>query len=133
MKAKLSVYFDYIEAELVPVLMILKFKSGSIDWTRECFYIPVNSPFHRYMAEDFDDHVISLSIAQTELVVSPERPHHFGIHLPAVKKRINKLRGEKYAPQFLMDDIQQLVIQICDIEEVLQMNVMSVFEFRRHN
>ncbi|MCA0754880.1 hypothetical protein KP806_07445 [Paenibacillus sp. N4] len=130
MKARLSVYFDYIEAQLVPVWLIIKFKPGGIDWTQECLYIPVHLPFHRYMAEDFDDQIISLSIAQTELVVSPERPSHFGIHLPTVKQRINKLRGEKCAPRFLMDDIQQLVIQICDIEEVLQMNVMSVFAWK---
>jgi hypothetical protein len=129
-KAKLSVYFDYIEAELVPVWMILKFKQGGIDWTQDYIYVPVNLPFHRYMSEDFDDHIISLSIASTELVVSPERPNHFGIHIPTVKTKINKLRGEKFAPQFILDDIQQLVIQIYDVEEVLQMNILSAFAWR---
>lgn len=130
MKAKLSVYFDYIEAQLVPVWMILKFKPGGIDWNKDYIYIPINLPFHRHVAEDFDDQIISLSIASTELVISPERPHHFGVHLPTVKMKINKLRGEEYAPKFLMDDIQHLVIQICDIEEVLQMNVISQFLWR---
>ncbi|MDQ0114328.1 hypothetical protein [Paenibacillus harenae] len=130
MRAKLSVYFDYIEAELVPLWMIIKFKPGEIVWDQECLYIPIHSPFHRYNAEDFDDQIISLSIASTELVISPERPSHFGIHLPAVKQRINKLRGEKFAPQFLMEDIQQFVVQIGDVEEVLQMNVMSSFNWR---
>ncbi|MGG1638259.1 hypothetical protein [Paenibacillus sp. NRS-1760] len=130
MKAKLSVYFDYLEAELVPIWMIIKFKHGGIDWNQECLYIPVHLPFHRYLAEDFDDQIVSLSIAQTELVVSAERPQHFGINLPTVKRTISKLRGEKYAPHFIMDDIQQLVIQICDIEEVLQLNVISIFAWR---
>lgn len=130
MKAKLSVYFDYLEAELVPIWMIIKFKLGGIDWNQECLYIPVHLPFHRYLAEDFDDQIISLSIAQTELVVSAERTQHFGIHLPTVKKKTNKLRGEKYAPQFLLSDIQQFVIQICDIEEVLQMNINDIINWR---
>lgn len=79
MQANLSEYFDYLDAQLVPVWMILKFQPGGFDWTRGCLYKPVHSPFHRYMAEDIDDQIISLPIAQTELVVSPERPHQFGI------------------------------------------------------
>ncbi|MGO4181851.1 hypothetical protein AB4Z17_11765 [Paenibacillus sp. TAF43_2] len=130
MKAKLSVYFDYIEAELVPIWMILKFKQGGIDWSQDYIYVPVNLPFHRFMSEDFDDHIISLSITSTELVVSPERPTYVGIHLPTVKERINKLRGEKLAPQFLMDDIVQLLILVSDLEEILNMNYLSIFTWK---
>ncbi|MGG4144140.1 hypothetical protein ABEW34_13525 [Paenibacillus algorifonticola] len=111
----------------MPVWMILKFKQGGIDWVQDYIYVPVTLPFLHYMSEDFDNHIISLSIASIELVVSPERPNHFGIQLPTVKEKINKLRGEKSTPQFLLGDIHQFVIQICDIEEVWQLIAMSVF------
>jgi hypothetical protein len=110
--------------------MIIKFKPGGIDWKRDYIFIPMETPFHRIMAEDFDDQVTSVTIVNTELVVSEDRPNCFGIHFPTLKKRLNKLTGGQIAPQFTLSDFEQFVIQIADLEDILEMNIAAIFNYR---
>jgi hypothetical protein len=54
--------------------------------------------------------VLSLSIAQTELVIHPDRPGNIGILMSAVKKRLNKARADSMP--FSQNDIEQFIIQM---------------------
>jgi hypothetical protein len=117
--AQISIYYDYFDDKLCPMWMIVKFKSGSFNWTREKLYIPVNTPFERLMCHDFISTELGLTVVQDDLFVSYNKVGCFGISISRVKKRINKMRGEKYAEFFRLEDIEQLVIQVCDIEEIM--------------
>ncbi|RAV18851.1 hypothetical protein [Paenibacillus contaminans] len=125
--AKIFVFYTEHEDELAPIWMIVRFGRGNIQWDKTNVYIPVTAPFKRLRAEDFHDEVLGLSIAQTEMILHPEQAGKFGIHLPAVLKRIDKMRGEEFAMPFLLEDIEQFIIQMADIEEVLQMSVIDLY------
>ena len=116
------VYYDYFDEKLCPMWMIIKFKSGSFDWTKQKLYITVNTPFERLMCHDFISTELGLTIALEDLFVSYDRVGCFGISIPRVKARINKMRGQKYAEFFRLEDIEQIIIQVCDIEDVMQMS-----------
>jgi hypothetical protein len=120
--AKISIYYDYFDDKLCPIWMLIKYKKGAFDWNKEKLYIPVNAPFERKMCEDFYDTELTLTITQVDMFVSEHKVGNFGINIPSVKKRINKMRGEKYAEFFRLDDIEQFIIQISDIEEVMAMS-----------
>ncbi len=128
--AKASVIYDYFNDQLCPTHMLLYFGKGNFDWTKNYIYIPVNSPFKRKVAEDISEETFSLSIASTELCMNKEKEGRFGIHIPTVKSRINKLRGEEFVPHFKLEDIEQFVIQIGDIEEVLAMDKNAQYTWR---
>lgn len=128
--AKISIYYDYTDDKLCPMWMIIKFKKGFFDWSKEKLYIAVNLPFERKMTEDFMEMDLALTITQADLITSQHKVGCFGIHIPTVKKRINKMRGEKYAEFFRLDDIEAFVIQIGDIEEVMAMSSYEMYGWR---
>ncbi|MNW38760.1 hypothetical protein D3C74_158350 [compost metagenome] len=125
----ISVIYDYNNDGMWPAWLIVKPENG-FDWKREVVYVSLRTPFQRLTREDMDEFSFGLSIVQTELVVSTERPDQIGIFLPRVKERIRKIRGEEYSPFFHMGDIQHFVIQMSDIELVMQMNLASIMDFR---
>ncbi|OPH61794.1 hypothetical protein BC351_00710 [Paenibacillus ferrarius] len=128
--AKISVTYDYFNDMLCPMHMLIHFGKGNFDWSKNYIYIPVNSPFKRKRAEDILDDTFSLSVASTELVMNKDKEGYFGIHIPTVKSRINKLRGEAFVPHFQLEDIEQFVIQIGDIEEILAMDKNVQYTWR---
>jgi hypothetical protein len=126
--AKISVYYVEYEDLLAPRFLCIWFGRDVIDWDKTNIYIPVNSPFKRKLSEDFDQDVLSLSIVQSELIVNEDKPGKFGIHLPAVQKRLNKTRADTMP--YDQSDIEQFIIQMGDIEEILQLDVNSHYEWR---
>jgi hypothetical protein len=126
--AKLSVYYVEHEDGLAPRFLCVWFGKEMINWKKTHVYIPINTPFKRKLSEEFDLEVLSLSIASTELLLNPERPGQFGIHIPTVQKRLNKLRSDSMS--FIQSDIEQFIIQICDIEEILQMEVRGFYKWK---
>lgn len=126
----IGIIYDYNEEGSWPAWMIVKPEQGFFDWKQETIYIALHSPFQRFSREEMDECAFGLSIVQTELVVSTERPDSIGIFLPRVKERIIKIRSDEYTPTFHLGDIQHFIIQMSDIEIVTQMNLASVFDFR---
>ncbi|WP_240414977.1 hypothetical protein [Paenibacillus periandrae] len=67
-----------------------------------------------------------MTIIQTDLIKSFERPDHFGIYLPFVLERIEQ--NIRY-PHFDSYEIEQFILEINDLEEVLQMNIKQFYEW----
>jgi hypothetical protein len=130
MKPNISVLYDYADDQLCPMWMLIKFDRGGFDWSEDKFYVSLEAPFERKMAEDFLEEQLSLTITSVDLTVNYDIPNSLGIDIFSVKKRINKIRGEQYAISFRLDDIEQFVIQIGDIEEIMAMSRFDLFAWR---
>ncbi|WP_135553260.1 hypothetical protein [Paenibacillus cymbidii] len=126
--AKISVFYDYYEDKLVPQKMAVYYGRGVIDWSKEKAIISLAAPFKRKLAEDFSDEVLSLAISIDDLILLYDRPNHFGIHLPTVKNRLNQTRGDMMP--FDRSDIEQFIIQMSDIEEIMQMDLEGMYDWR---
>jgi hypothetical protein len=114
-----TVYYDYHhDGTIGPKWFVLKFKPGSIDWSKDFIHIPVSCPFDKQNAEDFDDSIISITVEIIDLTVNCGKLNHFGIYLPSIKKRV-ELHG------YDVGDIRQFVMLAADIEEVLQVKVFA--------
>lgn len=48
--------------------------------------------------EEITDDSFGLLISPEELVTNSELPDHIGLHLPRIKRRIQKIRGEQFVP-----------------------------------
>lgn len=114
--AKVKVYYEhfYESDRLAPIWYVINFGFTKIDWSKKTMYVPLNAPFERQNMEDFSDVVMGVSIEISDLTLNPERPKSFGIHLPLVKERIEKLGYESF-------EVEQFIIQVRDIEEVMQL------------
>jgi hypothetical protein len=124
----LSIYYIEYEYALAPRFLCVWFGRDSINWDESYIYIPIDCPFQRKLSEEFDSDVLSLSIAQTELITNKNKPRYFGIHLPTVQKRLNKTRADTIS--YDQNDIEQFIIQIGDLEEILEMDVNSHYAWR---
>lgn len=128
--AKISVYYDQDLDAFFPIWMVINFKRGEVDWDKEHVFIPTSAPFQRKRFEDFNEFEMSLSVTLNELIKNADKPQHFGIHLPSLKQRVTKIQEEEQM-FFDINDITQFVIQMCDIEEVMQMNLQRHYNWNR--
>jgi hypothetical protein len=128
--ARISIYYSEYEDALSPMQFVIRFGKGTIDWDEKKMFFPIKAPFERLLSEDFDSEALSISITQADLISNTELPGQFGIYLPAVQTRINKMRGEKYALQYDQNEIEQFIIQMWDLEEFLSMNNYDIYDWR---
>lgn len=117
--AKISVLFEHFEDELKPFSMIIRFKKGEMNWDKILINIPITTPFQRFLASEFTDGVLSAAIHLDDLTVNADKPGTFGIHIPTLKNRCEV--------QTELDEIEQLIVRICDIEDVLQMDLQRTY------
>ncbi|NRQ56085.1 hypothetical protein [Brevibacillus sp. HD1.4A] len=115
---KITVYYDYLEEKLAPIWYVVSFRKGEFDWSKNTLYIPVEAPFQRQGAEDFHSDTLGLSVTLGDLTLNHEKPGKFGIHLPSLRQRAAAANVDHW-------EVEQFIIQVCDIEELLQMNVFS--------
>lgn len=115
---KITFYYDYLEEKLAPIWYVVGFRKGEFDWSKNTLYIPVDAPFQRQSADDFHFDTLGLSVTLGDLTLNHEKPGKFGIHLPSLRQRAAAANVNYW-------DVEQLIIQVCDIEELLQMNVFS--------
>lgn len=127
---KVQVYYEYQGEGLTPQWMVINFKRGSFDWSKNNAYIPLNMPFERMQPEDFIEDELGLAVTLVDLVMNSEKEGYFGIHIPSLKKRINQIRGDELSPQFMLADICRFVIQMGDLEELLAMDRNDLFAWR---
>jgi hypothetical protein len=117
--ARVTVYYDYdIEGNKGPKWCVLSFSSNSIDWNTNTMYIPIETPFQAQELSDFHHQTMSITVSMGELLRHPDKPQHFGINLPVVKKDA-ELRGKN--PY----DIEQFILLVGDIEEIMQMEIFE--------
>lgn len=115
----IKVIYDYHEGQLVPMKYLIYFGAGGIDWDKyKTVYIPVEAPFQLQQPDDFPSDIVSFSISFDELLRHPEKSNCFGINLSLVRHRIEKKGGDVWS-------IEQFVLLVSDIEEVMQMTLLS--------
>lgn len=127
--AAISVYYDYYDDVLSPKWMLIKFKSGELDWNKNYLYVPVNVPFKRKLAEDFGGLDLGLTITLVDFVMSEDKPNQFGISFESIKARVNKMRGDGNFP-YMLDEINQFILLISDLEEILAIDKNELYAWR---
>ncbi|WP_282938979.1 hypothetical protein [Paenibacillus sp. RC67] len=111
---------------LVPMKLIVRFARGKMLWDKAAVYLPLDSPFRRQYPEDFCEDVMSITILLDDIIMSFLKPNHVGISLTHVMERMEKLK-ERDMLTFHYEDIEQFIIQIDDIEQVLRLEIRSLF------
>lgn len=118
---KISVYYEFHDEDIKPFMLLIKFKPGALQWDKSFLYVHLDTPFLRFMADEFADGILSATILLEDLTVSPLKPGQFGIHLPPVRVR---------CAGYGLENIEQLLVRMCDIEDVLQMDSNNYYEWR---
>lgn len=119
----LSVFYDFHEEKIMPMWIKANFYRGEVNWEDEYLYLSPDAPFLPLMCDEMEEE-IGVAIHLTELTIHPEVTGQFGIYLPSVKNRI------KQAPDLDPNEIRHFIIRLCDIEEVMQMNMHHIYEWR---
>jgi len=136
MTTKISVFYEeqpgLDDIRLVPMKMIVRFPRGTIKWGKSAAYIPVKAPFQRHYVADYHDEIMSITIAFEDLTINRKKPNHFGISLPRVIERMDKMKERDHF-DFDYNDVEQLIIQIDDIEKLLQLEVRPLYEWNNPN
>lgn len=108
-----KIYFEENEQQL-PVWMVIE--NNNINWDNDILLVPVpTQPFEMYSIDSFDYDSLNLSVLISELTVN-KSINHFGISLNLLKYRLNEHGG-------LPTDISNLMIRLCDLEELLHMTI----------
>ncbi|KKX52539.1 hypothetical protein [Brevibacillus borstelensis] len=116
---RISVLYDFIDDQFVPMKYIIYFGAGFIDWNKNSsIYILIEAPFYLQQLDDFSSDVVSMSISYDELLRHHNKPNSFGINLNLVKHRVEKMGGDIWG-------IEQFILLVSDIEEAMQMTLLS--------
>lgn len=121
--AKLKVFYDFHDESIKPFTMVIRFKPGEVQWEKQSFYLSLSAPFQQHMSDEFHD-VTGYSVLLEDLTVNIEKPNTFGVSLSAIKKRYGIVESTNDEPVHFM-------IRMCDIEEVLQMDIQDYYEWRK--
>lgn len=118
--AKLTVFYDFHEERIQPFLMALRFRPNELDFGKASLYVPIRAPFQQLRMEEIPDLEAGITVLLEDLIVNPAHPECIGISLSRIKQRHIKLIQD-------LPNIQQLWIRMCDIEEVLQMDIRTFY------
>lgn len=102
--------------------MALRFQPNELDFSKSTLYIPISAPFQQLHMEEIPELEAGITVLIEDLIVNPARPASFGISLSRIKQRHTILLDEH-------PSIQQLWIRMTDIEEVLQMEIRSLYSW----
>lgn len=119
--AKLTVFYDFHEERIQPILMALRFRQHELNWNKTSLYVPLSAPFQQLKMEEILDLEAGITVLLDDLVINPGHPQCIGVSLSRIKQRHMAL------PTDALQSIQQLWIRMNDIEEVLQMNTRSLY------
>ncbi len=111
----MKVFYDYYDGKIVPIWLVIN--TREIDWSSEVHIVYIHSPLEVYEREYFDENLLGMTILMSDLTRNSDINKEFGIYLPYVKKR-----AKEYGVD--INKIDQLIIQVCDIEELLQMTII---------
>lgn len=119
--ARLSVYYDFYEDAMKPIILLASFRLGELDWNKKTIYLPMIAPFKAHMMNEMNL-TSAASILLEDLTKHPEHNDRFGILLPTVKERYEQIID--------LSRIEQFVIRLTDIEEVLQCNANEFYGWK---
>jgi hypothetical protein len=119
---KIAVYYEFVDDEIKPMVMVLKFRPGGIDWSDPSLFIPLQEEFQKHSQDDYGD-VAGAAVYLEDLTLNLDRPEGFCIHLPRIRSRYEPLGYE-------MHDIEQLIIRMCDVIDVMNMDCTRYYDWR---
>ncbi len=102
--------------------MALHFRPNELDFSKSTLYIPISAPFQQLHIEEVPELEAGITVLLEDLIVNPARPASIGISLSRIKQRHHLLLQSPAT-------IQQLWIRMTDIEEVLQMEIRSLYSW----
>ncbi|MNQ98131.1 hypothetical protein D3C85_1138050 [compost metagenome] len=102
--------------------MALRFRPNELDWSKTTLYIPISAPFQQLHSEEIPELEAGITVLLEDLVVNPAKPASIGISLSRIKERHDHILDD-------LTIIQQLWIRMTDIEEVLQMEIRSLYSW----
>ncbi|MCY9695601.1 hypothetical protein [Paenibacillus alginolyticus] len=120
--AKLTVFYEFDEERIQPFLMSLRFRPIELDFSKTSLYVPIRAPFQQLRMEEIPDLEVGITVLLEDLIVNPAHPDCIGISLSRIKQRHLALLHD-------LPNIQQLWIRMSDIEEVLQMDIRSLYSW----
>ena len=103
------VYYDYYDGRLCPIWYVVYLEEK--DYTKDVLYVPVQCPFQPL--NEFEES-LGVSVFLSELIVNTQKPNCFGINIRSIRQR-TEMTG------ISISEIHFLVIQMCDLEDVLNM------------
>lgn len=108
------VYYEYVNAKLIPYWYVLTFKPCEIKWDKPVLYFDVIPPFEFIERDEFDESINSVSIFLSDLIINDSYPNKLGIYLKRLKERIKQYGVDPYV-------VQQFIMQVPDVDEVLNL------------
>lgn len=114
--AKISVYYDYHESELLPKWKVISFKRNEIDWSKNFIYIPVEAPFQRKEIDDIQTDEMSVTIEMKDLILNAYKQNAYGINLKNIAIRLDEHGVDP-------NDVSNFVLLVGDIEELLEVKL----------
>lgn len=97
----------------------------SLEWSKT-LHVNIDSPFQRYTFDEVDSTVMAISIPDHVYVRQANNSLSFGLHLPSLKSHISKSLTN-------FDDylnVCRLLLRIHDIEEIMQFDVRSFYQWK---
>jgi hypothetical protein len=123
MMAKIKVFYDYHDEGLKPFTMVVSFKARELKWNEQACYIQLDAPFQKQNTEDFSDDVLGCAVWLEDLMINVDKPNTFGVNLMQIRRRLN-IEDEANEDEF------NFMIRMVDIEEVLQTDIKSFYNWR---
>lgn len=118
---KIKVFYDFHDDAIKPMIMVIRFRRGEIQWDKSMMTVRLDAPFRRQTLDEYDDGIVGLSVHIEDLAVNLEMPGCFRVDLASLRARCTPNE---------LDEIEQFVIRMADIEEVLQMDARQYFDWR---
>ncbi|QGQ95893.1 hypothetical protein EHS13_13915 [Paenibacillus psychroresistens] len=123
----MKIYYDQLDDGLLaPIWMLLPIHT--LEWQLERFYVSFNSPYEQFTTNVFDAKPLYIIVQMEDLFRNWKERESIGISLHSIHKRFNTNNEE-----LIISDIEYMLVRILDIEEVLQMNIQSLFSFVETN
>jgi hypothetical protein len=125
----LKVYYDQFEDGLAPVWMLLPI--NTLEWQLERFYVSLSTPFEQFTTDDFDTNQLYVSVHIEDLIRNWKERESIGISLSSILQRFKTQKSNnEIDEEYVISDIEHMVVRMSDIEEVLQMNIRSYYDWR---
>jgi hypothetical protein len=115
--ARIKVFYDFHDDDgFKPQTMVIRFRRGEMQWDKPVYYVRLEAPFQQQRTEDYHPETFGLAVYLEDLMLSPHRPNEFGVNVQRIRERY-KLSDD------IPDDEVNMIIRMCDIEDVMHMDV----------
>lgn len=113
-----KLYFDYVENELVPYILVITFNSEELKWDKSIYRMKIDICHSTNDLYDIDDSIPTATIYFSDLIFNADIPDTIGINLVSLKRRISDIGVDPFV-------IHQFVISLPNLNELLRLIPMD--------